>query len=143
MELDANILGRPTDVDFFLFLELDAELSVVDDPKKGRAISIKVNQPTLKDMDIVSINREEWGEQDFKEFLLDGLLNIAFEQLKDPFVVAIPRINLKDVAGEPEEGEPQINLPNKDLVIFPESIEQVLGFTYIQADLKVQDPVPK
>ncbi len=143
MELDANILGRPTDVDFFLFLELDAELSVVDDPKKGRAISIKVNQPTLKDMDIVSINREEWGEQDFKEFLLDGLLNIAFEQLKDPFVVAIPRINLKDVAGEPEEGEPQINLPNKDLVIFPESLEQVLGFTYIQADLKVQDPVPK
>jgi hypothetical protein len=94
-------------------------------------------------MDIVSINREEWGEQDFKEFLLDGLLNIAFEQLKDPFVVAIPRINLKDVAGEPEEGEPQINLPNKDLVIFPESLEQVLGFTYIQADLKVQDPVPK
>ena len=99
MELDANIIGRPTDVDFFLFLELDAELSVVDDPKKGRAISIKVNQPTLKDMDIVSINREEWGEQEFKDFLLDGLLDIAFEQLKDPFVVAIPHINLKDVAG--------------------------------------------
>ena len=116
-------------------------MSLTIQRRDGRYLLRSINQ-LLKTW-ILCQSTEKSGEQEFKDFLLDGLLDIAFEQLKDPFVVAIPHINLKDVAGEPKEGEPQINLPNKDLVIFPESIEQVLGFTYIQADLKVQDPVPK
>lgn len=144
VETDMGMFGTPTDIHFFLFLELQATLSVVDDPKEGRAIAIQVLPPTLKDMDIVSVNEDWLGQEDvFKDLILGGVLDIAFQELKDPFIVAIPAFNLKDLAGEPKPGEVNLTLPDKDLVIFPETLDQVFGFTYIEADLKVQDPVPE
>jgi hypothetical protein len=144
LETAMGLFGRPTDVHFFLFLEVQAVLSVVDDPEKGRALSIQVLPPTLKDMDIVYANDEWAGEEDsFKDLILNGLLDVVFNELKDPFVVAIPAFNLKDLAGEPEPGEVALTLPDKDLVIYPETVDQILGFTYIEADLKVQDPAPE
>ncbi len=143
METRMGLFGTPTDVHFFLFLELQAVLSIVNDPEKGQAIAIQVMPPTLKDMDIVSVNEEWVGDEDvFRNLILDGLLGVLVKELKDPFVVAIPGFNLKELGGEPEPGKFSLTLPDKDLVIFPETLEQVLGFTYIEADLLLQDPPP-
>ena len=143
LETVMGLFGTPTDVHFFLFLEIQAVLSVVDDPEDGRAIAIQVLPPTLKDMDIVSVNEDWVGQEDvFRNLILDGLLDVVFQELKDPFVVAIPGFNLAELAGEPQEGEVNLTLPDKDLVIFPETLDQILGFTYIEADLLVQDPPP-
>lgn len=142
-ETDMGLFGTPTDVHFFMFLEIQAELSIVDDPEEGRAIAIQVLPPTLKDMDIVSVNEDWVGQEDvFRNLILDGLLDVVVQELKDPFVVAIPGFNLAELAGEPEEGEVNLTLPDKDLVISPETLDQILGFTYIEADLLVQDPPP-
>lgn len=141
VETEMGMFGTPTDVHFFLFLEVQAELSVVDDPEEGRAIAIQVLPPTRKDMDIVSVNEDWVGQEDvFRNLILDGLLDVVFQELKDPFVVAIPGFNLAELAGEPESGEINLTLPDRDLVIFPETLDQVLGFTYIEADLLLEGP---
>lgn len=144
VETSFVMFGNPVTLHMYLFLEIPAALAVADDPEKGRVLSITVKEPTLTEIEVVYINPEQAGnEQQFIDLLKTGILPIAIDQIASkPISFALPAINLKSLFEGEEGGSLPIDLPDKDLVIFPTVLDRMLGYTCFSADLLVQDPVP-
>ncbi len=131
------LMGEPVIMRVFLFLEVEAQLSLADDPEKGRVIAIQVvNPPRLTDMDFEYLE-SNLTEQDLRDLFLGALFPVVFQQLEDPFLVEIPSFNLKGLLGE----DSPVALPDKDLVIVPETLGNDKGYIHFAAGLELHDPV--
>ena len=140
--LDAQfgLMGQPVDLKAFLFLELTLSLAIVDDPEQGPAIQITVNPPDLVDMDIAYLNEEWDGQEDTFRDLLLGAIPVLFQQIADePFVVAIPTFNLKDLLSG---SDLPLQLPDQDLAIVPKELGHDQGYLHFAADIELRDPAP-
>jgi hypothetical protein len=129
----SNFFGRPLDMHAFLFAELEAELTMGLDEDGAVALNIQILPPNRLDLNIVEINQEWWGEE---ETLIGMITGIIPALITDPFQVAIPTFNLKDLGGD------SITLPDMDLVIDIQQIEQIVGHTVVGANLQIQTPAP-
>ena len=124
----SNFFGRPLDMHAFLFAELEAEISARNNEDGTQTLLIQILPPNRLDLNIVEINQEWWGDE---QTLIDMITGIIPGLIADPFEVDIPAFNLKELGGE------SIALPNTDLFIDIQQIEQIIGHTVLGANLKV------
>lgn len=125
----SNFLGRPLDMHAFLFAELEAEITAEDNEDGTQTLMIQILPPRRLDLDIEEINPEWLGEE---QTLIDMITGLIPGLIKDPFDIDIPSFNLAELGGE------DIALPNMDLFIVIEQIEQIIGHTVLGANLKLQ-----
>ncbi len=139
LEATMVLMGEPVNLHTFLFLEIEMQLSLADDPVKGKVISIQiVNPPKLSDMDIVYLD-SNYTEDDIRGLIQGALIPVVFQQLEKPITFAIPSFNLKSLLGS--GGSMPISLPDKDLVIVPKAIGHDAGYLHVAAGLELHDPV--
>jgi hypothetical protein len=143
VEVSMDMFGTPTVLHLFMFLEVPVELYGTVDPEDGPSIAIQVHEPTLTEIDLVYIN-EDWVGQEyiFIDLFYGALFPLIFDQIKDPFLIQLPTLNLKDLLGGDEEGGIGVALPDKDLVIDVKSIGRTKGFTTVDAGILIQAPAP-
>jgi len=134
--------GGPVVLGMYLFIEMNAELLVVDDPEKGPSIGIQISEPDYVDVTVVSINEERAGEEEMFADLFKALLPLLFESLTgEPITFPIPGINLKGLLGEGGSGGGlDLELPDKDLVPDINELDHDQGHTYLSAGMHFEDP---
>lgn len=125
----SNFLGRPLDMHAFLFAELEAQITARNNEDGTQTLLIQILPPRRLDLDIEEINPEWYGEE---QTLIDMITGLIPGLIEDPFEVDIPSFNLAELGGE------DIALPNMDLFIVIEQIEQIIGHTVLGANLKLQ-----
>ena len=144
VEASFTMLGMPVDLHMYLYLEIQAEIILVDDPDQGQMLGIQIHEPTLTELDIVYLNDEWKGKEDtFRSLLLDTALPMLMEQLAEPITFALPAINLQDLlssGGDPQPGDINLQLPAKELLIDIQDLENMMGFIYGEASIIIQDP---
>lgn len=148
VETEFDLWGTPVDLHMYLFIEMQVEILLGTDPEDPTVsgLLIQVHEPSIFDLEIVHVNEDWEGQEYIFSDLIYSALPLLTDQIKDPFFIAIPAFNLKDLAGgseEPIEGEMNLTLPDKDLVIDIESLRQEMGYIVGEAGIIIQDPVPE
>ncbi|NOZ01869.1 MAG: hypothetical protein GXP54_08280 [Deltaproteobacteria bacterium] len=137
--------GGPVVLGMYVFIEMGADLLVVDDPEKGPSIGIQVKAPDYVDVTVVSINEERAGQEETFAELFKTLLPMLFESLTDkPITFQVPGINLKGLMGSNGAGGGTgLELPDKDLVLDITQIGHEQGHTHLSAGIHFEDPAPE
>jgi len=137
-EAEFSMLGLPADIHMYLFLEIDADLAVVDG-EEGPEIGIEVHDPDTVLVDIVHVNDQWVG----KEFLLTGLITdtlfpLLMEKLQtDPLSFPVPRFSLGELGSGGD-----IELPPKDLVLDLESVDMNGAYLHAKTGFHLEDTPP-
>ena len=137
-EASFSFNDNPLQMHFYLNLKVPATMAIVDDPTKGKLISLTVGQPTYSDLDLVWVNDAWVGQEDTVIGMVkDGILPLAFSQLAGkPITFAIPAFNLKSLGGT------TIALPDENLLIVPNALTVTDGYVAAKADLAIQPVTP-
>lgn len=137
--------GGPVVLGLYAFIELTAELLVVDDPEKGLSIGIQINSPDYVDVTVVSINEERAGQEDMFADLFKALMPLLFDSLtEDPITFQLPGINLKGLLGGEGSGGGglDLELPDMDLVLDINVLDHDQGHSYLSAGIHFEEPPP-
>ncbi|HPB49851.1 MAG TPA: hypothetical protein PLY68_01560 [Myxococcota bacterium] len=124
----SNFFGRPLDMHAFLYAELEVELTVQQNLDGTQTLFLQILEPNRLDLNIVEINEEWRGDE---QTLIDTITGLIPSLIADPFDIQIPSFNLADLGGE------SVKLPNLDLFIVIQQIEQILGHTFLEAGLRI------
>ncbi len=142
LEASFDMLGIPTDVHMYLYLELAATISVVDG-ENGKAIGIVVGDPTIVQADLESINPEWYGKESMITGLItDTLVPMLLKSLKEkPLSIDMPAFNLGDLLGG-ENGNGGGALASKQLVLALTEILNSLGYVHVRGGIQITDAPP-
>jgi len=143
VEADFNMLGIPADIHMYLFLVVGADLAVGEGENAGQ-ISIEVHDPEAVLVDLESVNEEWKGKESMLTGLItDTLVPMLMKKLQEePLSFALPAINLGDLLGGEDGGEPS-PLAGKELVIDLQSLVNVVGYVHLEGGILVQDVPPE
>jgi len=141
LEAAFGMLGIPTDVHLYLYLELAAEISVVDG-EGGKAIGVVVGDPTVVHVGLESINPEWYGKESMITGLVtDTLVPMVLKSLKEkPLSIAMPAFNLGDLLGGGDGG--QNALSGKQLVLALTEILNDFGYIHVRGGIQIGDVPP-
>ena len=143
LEASFVMFGIPADIDMYLFLELAADVAVVDG-ELGPEIGLTIDEPHYVIAEIASVNDEWLGKEDMLTGLItDTLVPMALKNLQDkPISFALPTLNLGGLlGGNGEPAEPGA-LDGKELVIALTKLSHDSGYVHAQGGIKVQDVPP-
>lgn len=144
LEAKLSMLGVPADLDMYLFLALEADLTVVEGDA-GPEIALAIEEPQYVIVDIVSVNDEWKGKEEMLISLLtDTMIPTLLESFQDkPISFALPTINLGGLL--PNQGtEPQEPgaLDGKELAIDLQQLTHTGSYVHVQGGIKIQDVPP-
>jgi hypothetical protein len=142
LEAAFDMLGVPTDVHMYLYLELAATISVVDG-ESGKEIGVVVGDPSIVRADLESINPEWYGKESMITGLItDTLVPMLLKSLKEkPLSIAMPAFNLGDLLGGDEGGNGGA-LSTKQLVLNLSEILNSLGYVHVRGGILINDAPP-
>jgi hypothetical protein len=143
LEANMAMFGVPADIHMFLFLELAADLSVVDG-EVGPEIALAIDEPNYVIVGIESVNDEWKGKEEMLTGLItETLVPKLLESLQDkPISFALPTINLGGLLGNKDEPAEPGALDGKELAIALTTLTRTLGYVHMQGGIKVQDVPP-
>lgn len=144
VEADLSMLGVPTDIHMYLFLALEADLTVVEG-EAGPEIALAIEEPQYVIVEIASVNEEWKGKEEMLTGLItDTLLPSLLDSLKEkPISFALPTLNLGGLLGNQDE-EPQEPgaLDGKELAIDLHQLANAGSYIHVRGGIKVQDVPP-